>query len=114
MREHPDTAADEIAKHIGAIERGNFCSVVHVSANHRLVSLAVVVLEDGHGEPRHRTARRGIEAMQTFRDAPAEICAALCGGEMVYFLEAVLPHVADPQVTGYRVNREPPRISQTI
>src|SRR5256885_4889351 len=76
LREHPETAAHEIAKHIGAIERGNFCSVVNVSANHRLVALAVVVLEDGHGKPRHRAARRGTEAMQTFPDAPAEICAS--------------------------------------
>ncbi len=52
--------------------------------------------------------------MQTFHGVPSKIRASLCGGEMVYFLEAVLAHVADPQIAGYGVNGEPPRISQTI
>jgi len=61
-------------------------------------------------------ARRGIEAIANLplvfhQDFATSLCG---GGEMVYFLEAVWPPVAEPKFAGYGSQREPPRILQAI
>ena len=107
LRQRPHSPANKIAKYIRSGERGHFRSVVHMPANHCLVSLRSVIIKD---RIRQRfaglCARRG-ERMCTFPDTPSHIRAALLRRQHIHFFKTILPHVTNPQISVCAVEGKP-------
>ncbi len=68
------------------------------------------VLEDRKGQTGHVAARR-VVAVRRLHDVPAVVRAAR---DEVDLLILILPHVAEPERAGLRVEREAPRVPQAV
>src|SRR5689334_7271344 len=111
--EAPDEATAVVRVHIVAGELLNPVAAVDESAGNRAAK-GVVVRQHWKREAR-LIARAGVEASSPFHDWPTVVLAGRHGtGLYVHLLLGILAHVGDVEVIRLRVERVPPRITQSI
>ncbi len=110
--DRPDRAAAVVGEQVRADECGKRGSAIDDAAGHGAAE-RVGILRHRRRQPVDRAERAGREAVKSLHPVPAEVlAAATAGAHDVDLLEGVLPHVADPQVVGRPVERDPPRVAE--
>ena len=114
-RERPHTAANEVAEHVAAPQRGNRVTPVDVTAGDG-AARAVVVLEDRICQRFERRRQRVVVGTGAFAVPPAVVAATTAGWLVVDLLDDVLADIGNEERTSaaarWIVERNAPGIAQ--
>src|SRR5688572_1870902 len=109
-RNRPEVAVDEVAEDILAAQRLDRAAI-DIAPGHRIAlgqAGAMAIFRDR----RHRAGDgRADEQLRSLENAPAEIGAAVGRPHQVDLLDRVLADVADPEISGERVEAPPERVA---
>src|SRR5439155_4446996 len=110
--EAADDARAVIPVEVDAVQLGDLTASIDVSTRDG-ASVPVRVFNDRAHEPGWITVRPR-EAAQAFRDARAVVLPSRAMRLVVHLFPEVLPHVRDVEIAGVAVERETPRVPQSV
>ena len=110
MPRAPDFACREVAVNVHAVEFGEFFAVVNHAARQR-PRFGMTVFDGGQNHGRRTKLAIEVKWMAAFVHAPTVVFTL---SHQVGCFPKVLAVIADPDLTALLVNRQPPRVAQTV
>src|SRR5262249_49873059 len=107
----PDPARAVVTVQVGAAQPRHLAAAVDGPADHGARAALVAVLDERVDRADWAVAREAVGALAP---VPAVVAAAGAGRFVVDLFPVVLADVANPQVAGCRIEREPPGVTQPV